>query len=98
MVAEHQRDYNDEAYSQSVQRLSGRANGQRLSSRANGLREAQKNHSQVLSKLGAGTFAEELNKLMCRYTDGAVCSGEEENTYVIDTMPNYKYNFSLHEH
>jgi hypothetical protein len=38
MVAEHQRDDNDEAYSQSVQRLSSRANGQRLNSRANGQR------------------------------------------------------------
>jgi hypothetical protein len=45
----------------------------------------QTHHEQVHTKLNAGTFAEELSKLICRYTDGTVCSGKGENTYMIDT-------------
>jgi hypothetical protein len=42
-------------------------------------------HEQVHTKLNTGTFAEELSKLMCRYTDGTVCSGKGEKIYTIDT-------------
>jgi hypothetical protein len=43
----------------------------------------QRHHAKVLSKLEAGTFEEEISKLMYRYTDGTVCSGKRAHAYKI---------------
>ena len=40
-------------------------------------------HSEVLRKLRAGTFEEEVSKLMYRYTEGTVCSGKGAHAHKI---------------
>jgi hypothetical protein len=44
----------------------------------------QQQHPEVMKRLEAGTFAEELHKLMCRYNEGAVCS-MKQGRYTIET-------------
>lgn len=44
----------------------------------------QLHHLQVLKKLGAGTYSEEMSKLMYRYTEGTVCGGKGTHAYKIE--------------
>jgi exonuclease III/ribonuclease HI len=43
----------------------------------------QEQHPEVMKRLEAGTFAEELYKLMCRYNEGTVCS-TKQGRYTIE--------------
>jgi hypothetical protein len=44
----------------------------------------QLHQPSVLKKLCVGTFAEEISKLMYRYTEGTVCGGKGTHAYRIE--------------
>jgi hypothetical protein len=44
-----------------------------------------KTHPHVLAKLGAGTLAQELSKLMNRYAEGTTCGGKGPHAYMIES-------------
>jgi hypothetical protein len=43
------------------------------------------NYPHVMDTLGAGTYEEELSKLMNRYAEGTTCGGKGTQTYRIET-------------